>query len=151
MPAISPEDRFAIQDLFARYAWAIDTEDWQGYTDCFTSDAVLEMPAGRFHGHTEIYDYVKNRDMWLGSQHYFGQVLVEKGDAERAFLRSYSQIVYRRSDGSCGFRVLGIYEDTCVRTARGWLFAERLWERWDPDRTDNYRIGRRKDAPAARS
>jgi hypothetical protein len=149
---LSPEDRFAIQELFARYAWAIDTSDWKGYADCFTPDALLGMNDDRYSGWQEIYDYVKgltSRDMWPGSQHYNGQILIESGDGNQCRVRSYSTILFRLRDGTSHFRVLGIYEDTCVKVDGRWLFSERLWERWDPDRVPNYRLGGRKDEPAA--
>lgn len=44
----SVEDRFAIQDLYARYCWALDTGDTDGYVAMFTEDAeiVEEMREG---------------------------------------------------------------------------------------------------------
>jgi hypothetical protein len=149
---LSPEDRFGIQELFARYAWAIDTANWDGYADVFTPDALLGMNDDRYKGRQEIYDYVKgltSKEYWPGSQHYNGQLLIESGDGDECHVRSYSTILFRLRDGSSHFRVLGIYEDTCVKVDGQWLFSERLWERWEPDRMANYQVGGRKDARAA--
>jgi hypothetical protein len=54
----SPEDRNAIEDLYHRYLWALDTGDTDGYVDTFHPDAtVIETtPEGVKHGrgHEEI-------------------------------------------------------------------------------------------------
>ena len=40
---LSVADRIAIQDLIARYAWALDTGDVDSLVTCFTTDcAVIE-------------------------------------------------------------------------------------------------------------
>jgi len=35
------EDRLAITDLLARYSWALDTGDLDGFVACFTPDALI--------------------------------------------------------------------------------------------------------------
>ena len=35
------EDRVAIQDLIAKYCWALDTGDVESFVACFTPDAVI--------------------------------------------------------------------------------------------------------------
>jgi len=35
----SVHDRLEIQDLYARYSWALDTGDTDGYVALFTADA----------------------------------------------------------------------------------------------------------------
>src|SRR5882762_10764391 len=42
--AMSLEDRLAIQDLFVRYATALDAGDVETVVDCFTDDTALESP-----------------------------------------------------------------------------------------------------------
>jgi len=37
----SLEDRAEIEDLYARYMWALDTGDSEGYAACFTPDALV--------------------------------------------------------------------------------------------------------------
>src|SRR4029078_10214578 len=39
MPGPSVEDQLAIQALYARYSWALDTGDTDGYCALFTADA----------------------------------------------------------------------------------------------------------------
>lgn len=40
---LSADDRLAIIELMAKYAWAIDTGDVEAYVACFTPDALLSM------------------------------------------------------------------------------------------------------------
>ena len=42
MPKVPLEDRVEIEELMARYAWALDTGDLDGYADCFHPDGWLE-------------------------------------------------------------------------------------------------------------
>ncbi len=42
---LSIEDRFALQDLIAANAWALDTGDIEALVACFTTDAQLEHRA----------------------------------------------------------------------------------------------------------
>jgi ketosteroid isomerase-like protein len=56
--ALSVADRIAIQDLIARYAWALDTGDVDALVRCFTRDCavieeVFEDP-DRWEGHEGV-------------------------------------------------------------------------------------------------
>ena len=39
------EDEFGIRQLYARYSWALDTGDTDGYCALFTDDAVMKLRA----------------------------------------------------------------------------------------------------------
>src|SRR5829696_7595294 len=41
MTKLPLEDRAEIEDLYARYMWALDTGDSEGYAACFTPDALV--------------------------------------------------------------------------------------------------------------
>ena len=54
-PKIPVEDRLEIQELFAYYAWGLNTGDEEQVLSCFTEDASFEhQPQGIFHGHEQI-------------------------------------------------------------------------------------------------
>jgi ketosteroid isomerase-like protein len=54
------EDRFAIDDLFVRYATALDGGDVETVVGCFTADAVLESPViGVITGHEAIRSFAQ--------------------------------------------------------------------------------------------
>src|SRR6266545_1804368 len=129
--AFAAADKLDILELFARYAWSLDTADPAGYASLFVTEAVLGMNQARYEGRSAIEDYAReltSRDNWPGSQHYNGQVIFEPVEADRCKVRSYSMIIYRLADGSCHFRHLGLYQDICVRVEGKWFFEERLWQ-----------------------
>jgi len=81
-PKVGIEDRIEVQDLIARYAWALDTGDVEGYLDCFTEDGWIEHhPPGRCVGREAIreltnflwYDHPAS---YLGRQHRMSQTLM---------------------------------------------------------------------------
>ena len=82
------EDRFAIQDVVARYAWALDTGDIDALVACFTPDArvveeVFEDP-DIWEGHDgirRISEHYRNSKGFPGRQHHTSQLQVE-GNSE---------------------------------------------------------------------
>ena len=60
------EDRIAVEDVMARYVWAVDSLDPEGYVAVFTEDAVIDSNGSISKGHEEIRKIVtsliKRRD-----------------------------------------------------------------------------------------
>ncbi|MEU6646733.1 nuclear transport factor 2 family protein [Saccharomonospora sp. NPDC046836] len=50
--ALTAEDRFEIQDLYARYAHSIDANDGEAYASCYTRDGVFVPSTGHIAGNT---------------------------------------------------------------------------------------------------
>ena len=48
------EDRIAVEDVMARYVWAVDSLDPEGYVAVFTEDAVIDSNGSISKGHKEI-------------------------------------------------------------------------------------------------
>ncbi|MGZ6013408.1 MAG: nuclear transport factor 2 family protein, partial [Caulobacteraceae bacterium] len=48
------QDRAQIEDLMARYLFAIDYNDWDSYVETFAPDGVLEFASGTSKGRAEI-------------------------------------------------------------------------------------------------
>src|SRR5215208_1405403 len=48
------EDRMAVEDVMARYVWAVDSLDADGYVAVFTEDAVIDSNGSIMKGHAEI-------------------------------------------------------------------------------------------------
>ena len=48
------EDRIAVEDVMARYVWAVDSLDADGYVAVFTDDAVIDSNGAISRGHAEI-------------------------------------------------------------------------------------------------
>jgi SnoaL-like domain len=52
--ALSPEDRFAIQDLYARYCHTIDANEGEAWADCFTEEGSFVPSIGPIAGEPYI-------------------------------------------------------------------------------------------------
>lgn len=138
---LTADDRLAIFDLMAHYAWSIDSCDVDGYVACFTTDAVLSMRGVPNHGHDGIRTYVTAlfaRPEFHGRQHHHGEVIID-GDGERCRVKSYSTITQLFEDGEAKTMFLGLYRDVVVKEDGRWLFAERHWEPWDRTKVAAYR------------
>ena len=77
--ATPPEDRFAIQDLMARYAWALDTGDYETYATLFTRDGVFVERGEVFQGRAALAEHVRELAavMRPGNRHHNTQLLFE--------------------------------------------------------------------------
>lgn len=130
-------DRMAIQDLLAKYAWALDTGDVDGFIACFTPDAVVieevfEEP-DRWEGHANLRrlaEHYKSVPDFPGRQHHVSQVLVE-GTARRCGVRSFAFVTECRGEPPYILRFAGYYEDRVVKVRGEWLFEQRIIRLWD--------------------
>lgn len=94
------QDRQDIQDLYAKYCWALDTGDTDAYVSMFTEDAEAteETPAGLEvrRGHAEIRKLVlkfHQRPDFPGHQHQMSQFVFEPdplGRPDHWQVRSYA-------------------------------------------------------------
>ncbi len=131
------EDRFAIQDLLARYAWSLDTGDVDGLISCFTSDArmveeVFEDP-DTWEGHEGIRrlaEHYRNSKGFPGRQHHTTQLQIE-GDTELCSARSFAFVTECHDEPPYLLRFTGYYLDKLVKVAGQWLFSERIIRLWD--------------------
>jgi hypothetical protein len=134
---LSVEDRIAIQDLIARYAWALDTGDIDTLVSCFTTDCavieeVFEDP-DRWEGHDGVRglgEHYRNATGFPGRQHHVSQSLVE-GDGERCSVKSFAFVTECRGEPPYTLRFAGYYDDKLVKVAGAWLFRERVIRLWD--------------------
>src|SRR5688572_21405165 len=54
------EDRIAVEDVMARYVWAVDSLDADGYVAVFTADAVIDSNGSISKGHDDNRRNVTN-------------------------------------------------------------------------------------------
>lgn len=125
----SVEDQLAVQELFARYLWSIDTGDVEALVSCFTPDAVLESPAiGAFAGIDQVRKFAERFAAYhqRGSQlrHVMSNLIVET-DTNDATARCYL-LVYLTRDGKSGLLGPGRYDCALRREGGTWRFARRL-------------------------
>ncbi len=122
--AFTSEDYVEVQQLVARYAFALDTADNNGYTyaDLFAADgtfndtkgrdALAALPRGPRRGPL----YVRN----------YGAPAVIQPTAEGATGIQYAQAIDFEPGGRSGaLDHFGHYEDVYVRTPQGWRFKSR--------------------------
>lgn len=129
MAAPSIEDWIAINDLFIRYATALDHGQVETIVDCFTADAVVDSPVmGSFTGHVAIRDFAeRNAKLFkAGGQmpHVISNVQMDiDGDSARA---SAYLLNYLTKDGKSELLSPGTYECRLVKTSDKWRFTYRL-------------------------
>jgi SnoaL-like domain len=131
------EDRIAINDLLALYAWALDTGDVDAFVACFTPAAVVieevfEEP-DRWEGAEgmrRLAEHFRNVPNFPGRQHHVSQLLVE-GDSARCSARSFVFVTECRGEPPYIVRFAGYYDDQIVKSAGRWLFQQRIIRLWD--------------------
>lgn len=124
-------DRLEIEGVLARYAWAIDSREFDGLDEVFTPDAIVDYTsAGGIKG---SYPEVK---AWLASvlphfpayQHFVTNIDVRvDGDTATSRAAFYNPMAQHAEGGGRSlFFVGGEYHDTLVRTPDGWRIAARV-------------------------
>jgi len=126
-------DRLEIQDLLARYSFAIDERDWDALDRVFTADAWVDYTAAG--GVKGSYPEIK---AWLPEalarfpmfQHMVATTRLEiAGDTARSRTILFNPMTYRAADGQDTVFFIGLwYRDRFARTADGWRIVERVEE-----------------------
>jgi len=133
LPLQEISDRLEIQDLLARYSYAIDESNWDDLDNVFTPDAVIDYTeTGGARGS------VAQIKAWLPVAlkrfpKYYHMVATTKlmlaGDSASARTCLFNPMVYRADDGAESVFFIGLwYRDKLVRTEAGWRIAERYEE-----------------------
>jgi 3-phenylpropionate/cinnamic acid dioxygenase small subunit len=125
-------DRAEITDVVIRYAWAIDTKDWDLLDTCFMPDAYLDYssnPGGKAGAYPEIRAWLaRMMSAFPVTQHLMANTEVVL-DGDRATARTMvtnPQGAATREGPLHFFYVGGRYDDEFVRTPDGWRIARRV-------------------------
>lgn len=141
-----PEDRFALQDLIAAYAWALDTGDVEGMIACFVPGAVVieevfEDP-DVWEGHAGIRAFAAHYFAlahFPGRQHHVTQTRFTRTEPEFAAFRSFAIVTECEGEPPYVIRFTGWYDDEAVRCEDGaWRFARRTIRLWDGEVLVNF-------------
>jgi ketosteroid isomerase-like protein len=130
MTPASMEDWFRVNELFTRYATALDRGEVEAVVDCFTADATLTSPVlGTFSGPAGIRDFAA-RTAHLKAEHgaQFRHVLSNlqvEVDGDRARATCYLLDFITR-DGTTELLSPGEYECALRRAHGAWRFESRL-------------------------
>ena len=130
------EDRIAVEDVMARYVWAVDSLDAEGYVAVFTEDAVIDSNGSISRGREEIRNIVtslmKRRDdnkakglPTANLYHVISNVRVTFPKPGEALHRSYWQTVRRDKSGAMIAAAMGRSEDRLVKRNGTWLIQSR--------------------------
>lgn len=123
-------DRLEIQDLFARYSFAIDDRDWDALDDVFTPDASIDYTAAG--GVRGTLPQIK---LWLaqvmarfsGYQHMVATTKLKlAGDSATSRTILFNPMVVDKDGGKQVFFIGLWYCDQLVRTEQGWRIRERI-------------------------
>jgi ketosteroid isomerase-like protein len=115
------DERAQIEDLQARYLFALDFKDHDLYVTTFTPDGVLDVGNGEIVGREAIKAAVANMP---GGRHHIANVVL-RIDGDRATGRSSWFHTGKNADGAMTIGGFGHYEDDLVKVDGEWLFAKR--------------------------
>jgi len=130
------EDRAAIEDLQARYLFAMDFHDPDLYVQTFTEDGILDVGSGEIRGREAIKEVIArmpnppappaDSGLWQAVGRHNISNIVIKIDGDRATGRAYwfhySNDTPNRRAVFDGF---GHYEDELAKIDGQWLFTKR--------------------------
>ena len=127
------DDRAAIEDLQARYLFALDFHDPDLYVSTFTEDGVLDYGSGDVKGRQAIKDVIAKMPkpapvagMRDGAARHNISNIVIKVDGNKAesvsYWFHYSNDNPKRTGVFDGF---GHYTDTLIKVNGKWLFTKR--------------------------
>jgi 3-phenylpropionate/cinnamic acid dioxygenase small subunit len=126
-------DRLEIQDLFARYSFAIDERDWDALDGIFTPDARIDYTetGGAKGSYRDIKAWLPRAlEQFPVFQHMVATTkLTLDGDEAASRTILFNPMVHRNEAGEDTTFFIGLwYRDKLVRTSDGWRIAERYEE-----------------------
>jgi uncharacterized protein (TIGR02246 family) len=132
-------DRALIEDLQARYLFALDFRDPEAYANTFTEDGVLDYGAGQFKGRKAIHDMVagmRARDKEqqakdtsglrpAAGRHSISNIVISvKGDKATS-VAYWHHMGNNNPERKAGLDSFGHYEDELTKVKGQWLFTKR--------------------------
>jgi ketosteroid isomerase-like protein len=128
---LDPEERFAVQQTLARYAFALDQQDLVALEGVLTEDATWtftiagEAEHGPFAGRAAILDFVRGA---LDAQtdqrrHNLINIVFDSADADTAVVRTYL-VLTSNAGGSPSVIATGFYTFRLERGESEWRIAK---------------------------
>jgi SnoaL-like domain len=133
---LTTADRLAIHDCIARYAWALDTGDIEGFTACFCRDGTLvwdafEQPQS-WQGEAALRHFASffaSLPTSAGRQHHVSNTIISPAP-EGAAARSYVAVALWQDGGPHALHVMGWYEDAFRQEDGQWRLHQRTIRDW---------------------
>ena len=135
------QDRTEIYELYARYSWALDTGDTDGYMALFTDDAEateetadggLEVRTGKAEVRKLVLKFHERPD-FPGRQHQMGQFVFEpdpEGGPDRWVVRSYAWATVNQPPAPPFLHWCGHIRDVVVKVDGVWLIRSKQIMGW---------------------
>ena len=118
---LTAQDFVDIQALYARYNWALDSGDAEGYAATFTADGVFNNNVG----HDAIVKFAETFHKGLGAHvHHWNTNLMITPTADGAAGQVYLVLVDFATKPP-SIATSATYSDELVKTAQGWRFKKR--------------------------
>jgi uncharacterized protein (TIGR02246 family) len=130
---LAPPDRAEIDDLLARYCFAIDLRDWEGLRGVFAPDAVITYSGPRVStGIEEIVAFFRaTASAAAATQHllHTSRVWATGPDTARGLTHVTAHHVSHGAampaPAAATYTVTGSYDDMFARTTEGWRIVRR--------------------------
>jgi uncharacterized protein (TIGR02246 family) len=132
------EDRALIEDLQARYLFALDFQDPQAYANTFTEDGVLDYGAGQIKGRKAIAEMVagmkertrqqREKDAALrpsAGRHSITNIVITVNGDKATSVAYWSHMGNANPERKSVVNSFGHYEDELVKVNGQWLFSKR--------------------------
>ncbi len=130
-------DRAEIEDVMARYLFAIDFHDWDAYVETFAPDGTIEFASGTYTGREEIREAVTRFAEGIGNfyqtedgqpaklRHVILQSTI-RVEGDRAWATSlWVEMANDGPGGTLKMGTFGVYEDELAKIDGQWLLAYR--------------------------
>jgi hypothetical protein len=141
MTGPSTQDRLEIYELYARYSWALDTGDTDGYVALFTEDAEateetrtgeLEVRKGRAEIRKLVLKFHERAD-FPGHQHQMAQFVFEpdtEGRAQHWVVRCYAWATVNRPPKPPYLHWCGHIRDVVAKVDGAWKIRSKAIKGW---------------------
>jgi hypothetical protein len=140
-------DRAEIEDLTARYLFAMDYNDPRAYADCFARDAVLDWAKGVIEGREAIFEEAKvilahnvgtfkDRHGNPAKLRHTACHTAMRVEGDRAWTTGFWwEMTNGGADGGVATPSFGTFQDELVREDGRWKFMRRMiYNEFYPDR-----------------
>ena len=127
-PSLTAEDYIGIQDLVARYPFALDgdTDEGASYANLFTPDAVFRQPVTEGRDNLAKLAVAQPHGPQY-ARHFIANHVIDPAQGG-ATGKEYLVVVDIDAPGKPGkVFLVGHYDDTYVKTAEGWRFKTRTF------------------------
>jgi hypothetical protein len=128
--SLAPEDYAEIQQLYARFNWALDStaDDGKAYARTFTPDGEFIVNSIRAAaGREQLAQHaLKQASGLAGRPHHLATNILVEATPEGARGGAYFLLLNTpAADQPIAITTTGAYEDTLVKTPEGWRFKQR--------------------------